>query len=146
NAETNPDGLFQWSELCRYRCAPGLQQRRITESRPCVSATPAGAHSGMNSLQHKDDYFIAEYTLGLLEPDDIVHAHSLLGEDDAAVVCALQWEARLLELTDTLTPLHPPVGLLDRIHDTLGLPRPQIPSVQRAATGDSTVSTVGQSL
>lgn len=77
----------------------------------------------MTSLQHKDDDFIAEYTLGLLESDEIAQAHSLLGEDDAAVVCALQWEARLLAITDVLTPLHPPVELLNRIHDTLGLPR-----------------------
>lgn len=75
------------------------------------------------SPHHKDDFFIAEYTLGLLEPDDVAQAHALLGSDDDAVVCALQWEARLLELTDGLTPLHPPANLLDRIHATLGLPR-----------------------
>ncbi|WP_397473297.1 anti-sigma factor domain-containing protein [Pusillimonas sp.] len=77
----------------------------------------------MISTHHKDDFFIAEYTLGLLEPDDIAQAHALLGGDDEAVVCALQWEARLLELTDALTPLHPPPQLLDRIRDTLALPR-----------------------
>lgn len=87
----------------------------------------------MSPLHHKDGPFIAEYTLGLLEPDDIARAHSLLGADDAAVVCALQWEARLLALTDVLTPLHPPADLLDRIHDTLGLPRAPTPSATSAA-------------
>lgn len=81
----------------------------------------------MSSLHHKDDFFIAEYTLGLLEPDEIAQAHALLGADDDAVVCALQWEARLLELTDALTPLHPPDALLGRIHATLGLPRNPAP-------------------
>lgn len=76
----------------------------------------------MSSTHHKDDFFIAEYTLGLLDPDEIAQAHALLGADDEAVVCALQWEARLLELTDALTPLHPPAQLLDRIYDTLALP------------------------
>ena len=75
------------------------------------------------TTHHKDDFFIAEYTLGLLEPDDIAQAHALLGEDDEAVICALQWEARLLELTDALTPLHPPTALFDRLCDTLALPR-----------------------
>ncbi|MDX3893325.1 anti-sigma factor domain-containing protein [Pusillimonas sp.] len=77
----------------------------------------------MTSLHHKDDFFIAEYTLGLLDPDEIAQAHSLLGADDNAVVSALQWEARLLELTDALTPLNPPGALLGRIQATLGLPR-----------------------
>lgn len=76
----------------------------------------------MTSLHHEDDFLIAEYTLGLLDHEDTAQAHALLGADDDAVVCALQWEARLLELTDALTPLHPPESLLARIHATLGLP------------------------
>ncbi|WP_017522552.1 anti-sigma factor domain-containing protein [Pusillimonas noertemannii] len=77
----------------------------------------------MSLLHHKDDFLIAEYTLGLLDPDEVAQAHAVLGGDDDAVVCALQWEARLLELTDALTPLNPPAPLLGRIQATLGLPR-----------------------
>src|SRR5690606_28281344 len=93
----------------------------------------------MSSLHHKDDFFIAEYTLGLLEPDEIAQAHALLGADDDAVVCALQWEARLLELTDALTPLHPPEALLGRIHATLGLPRNPAPLRQPSKPQPSAV-------
>lgn len=94
----------------------------------------------MNSPHHKDDIFIAEYTLGLLDPDQIAQAHALLGRDDEAVVSALQWEARLLELTDALTPLTPPAGLLARIQTTLGLPRNALPGIvsgSPAATVDT---------
>ncbi|HUH88570.1 MAG TPA: anti-sigma factor [Pusillimonas sp.] len=76
----------------------------------------------MSHLHHQDDIFIAEYTLGLLEQDQLAKAHSLLSQDDAAAGCALQWEERLLSLTDALTPLHPSDRLLQRIQATLGLP------------------------
>lgn len=95
----------------------------------------------MSLLHHKDDYFIAEYTLGLLDPDEVAQAHALLGADDDAVVCALQWESRLLELTDVLTPLNPPAPLLGRIQATLGLPR-SAPVQARPSPGTAASSSV----
>lgn len=76
----------------------------------------------MSPQPHAKDLFIAEYTLGLLETDQLAQAHSLLGSDDAAVTCSLQWEERLLGLTDALTPLHASNQLLNRIQKTLSLP------------------------
>lgn len=76
----------------------------------------------MSTTHHKDNILIAEYTLGLLEADELARMHALLGKDDTAAACALEWEKRLLDLTDALTPPHPDKQLLFRVQATLGLP------------------------
>ncbi|MFW7342712.1 anti-sigma factor [Pollutimonas sp. H1-120] len=70
---------------------------------------------------------IAEYTLGLLNPQEMAQAHALLGQDAEAVVQALDWERRFLELTDLLAPVDPSPLLLAKIQTSLGhdtTPRP----------------------
>ena len=70
---------------------------------------------------------IAEYTLGLLDPQEMAQAHALLGQDAEAVVQALDWEHRFLELTDLLAPVDPSPLLLSKIQTSLGhdtTPRP----------------------
>ncbi|HEY9571618.1 MAG TPA: anti-sigma factor [Pusillimonas sp.] len=66
------------------------------------------------------DILIAEYTLGLLGPQEIAQAHALLARDDAAAVQALSWEHHFLELTDLLAPVDPSPLLLARIQTSLG--------------------------
>jgi anti-sigma-K factor RskA len=63
---------------------------------------------------------IAEYTLGLLDPQELAQAHNLLGQDADAVVQALAWEQRFLELTDLLAPVDPSPLLLAKIQTSLG--------------------------
>jgi len=95
----------------------------------------------MTGMPHRDDLFIAEYTLGLLDPQQAAQAHALLNQDYSAVIGALQWEERFLGLVDELTPLTPPDGLLGRIRASAGLPaasaapaRPAAPLPIRPAT------------
>jgi anti-sigma-K factor RskA len=63
---------------------------------------------------------IAEYTLGLLDPQELTQVHNLLGQDADAVTQALAWEHRFLELTDLLPPVDPSPLLLARIQTSLG--------------------------
>lgn len=76
----------------------------------------------MSRKQHSSELLLAEYTLGVLDPDQLAQAHALLGSDDSAVACALHWEERFLDLSDALTPLHASDQLLSRIQASLGLP------------------------
>lgn len=63
---------------------------------------------------------IAEYTLGLLDLRETAQAHTLLGQDSQAVAAALEWENKLLELTDLLPAIDPSPLLLQRIQTALG--------------------------
>ncbi|MGB3288482.1 MAG: anti-sigma factor [Burkholderiaceae bacterium] len=63
---------------------------------------------------------IAEYTLGLLNQQEMAQAHALLGRDAQAAAQALDWEQGFLELTDLLTPVDPSPLLLAKIQTSLG--------------------------
>lgn len=63
---------------------------------------------------------IAEYTLGLLNPQEMAQAHALLGRDADAAAQALGWEQGFLELTDLLAPVDPSPLLLAKIQTSLG--------------------------
>lgn len=71
-------------------------------------------------LQFNDDILIAEYTLGVLDPDDLARAHAVLSENDDAVALALDWEHRLLDLVDILPPASPPPELWLQIQSAIG--------------------------
>lgn len=66
------------------------------------------------------DILLAQYTLGVLSPQETAQAHQLLGSDSQAVVTALDWENAFLELTDLLPPVDPSPLLLQRIQTALG--------------------------
>jgi RNA polymerase sigma factor (sigma-70 family) len=68
----------------------------------------------------KQAVLLAEYTLGLLAPDEVKSVHALLAHDDAAVLQALSWEDRFLGLTDLLTVVHPSGQVYYRIQARLG--------------------------
>lgn len=75
----------------------------------------------MTIQQHSDNnLLIAEYTLGLLNPEETSVAQALLGQDAQAVITALKWEQALLELTDRLEPARLPGTLWQEVSDTLG--------------------------
>ena len=63
---------------------------------------------------------LAEYTLGLLGPDEVKGVHALLANDDAAVLEALGWEERFLGLADLLAVVHPSGQVYYRIQARLG--------------------------
>ncbi len=71
-------------------------------------------------LQFNDDILIAEYTLGVLDPDDLARAHAVLSENDDAVALALDWEHRLLDLVDILPPASTPPELWLQIQSAIG--------------------------
>lgn len=76
----------------------------------------------MTTLHSGDqDLLIAEYTLGLLNLQETAQAQALLGKDPQAVVTALRWEGRFLDLVDQLPPVEPPAQLLQRIQAALGM-------------------------
>lgn len=87
------------------------------------------------------ELLIAEYTLGLLDPQETARAQTLLGAEKAAVACALKWEDRFLSLVDQLPPLQPSAQLLQRVQATLGQditrverPRAQSQALRTAAS------------
>lgn len=63
---------------------------------------------------------LAEYTLGLLAPDEVKSVHAQLAHEDSAVLQALEWEDRFLALTDLLTIVHPSGQVYYRIQARLG--------------------------
>ena len=63
---------------------------------------------------------IAEYTLGLSNLQEAAQAQALLGKDKNAVVTALKWENRFLDLVDQLPPVEPSAAVLQRIQAALG--------------------------
>lgn len=74
----------------------------------------------MSNITPQNDILLAEYTLGLLNSRETQQAHALLGQDDDAVATALDWEERLLALTDLLAPVDPSPLVLQRIQTSLG--------------------------
>src|SRR5690606_19124407 len=80
-----------------------------------------GERSGMNDTAvSNDEILLAEYSLGLLETNELAQAHALMSSDDAALATALQWEERFLSLVDVLVPIEPSPLLLQRIQTSLG--------------------------
>lgn len=75
----------------------------------------------MNITKISDrNLLIAEYTLGLLNLQEVSHAQALLGEDSQAAISALKWEDSFLELVDLLPPVHPGPQSLHRLQAALG--------------------------
>lgn len=72
------------------------------------------------SISPDDSVLLAEYTLGLLDPAAVARVHEQLGEDDHAVLEALQWEARFLRLTDLLAVIPPSAGIFYKVQARLG--------------------------
>lgn len=66
------------------------------------------------------EILIAEYTLGLLNPQETNQAQQLLGQDARAATTALEWENNFLGLIDLLPPVNPGPQLLQRLQTTLG--------------------------
>lgn len=73
-----------------------------------------------SSRQHDQDILIAEYTLGLLTPQEATHVHTLMASDSAAAVTALKWEHHFLELVDVLEPVAPSAHVLQQVQAALG--------------------------
>ena len=73
-----------------------------------------------NEHSSHQSILLAEYTLGLLDAEEVQRAQSLLGASDQAVIAALKWESRFLELVDCLAPVNPPAMLLANLQATLG--------------------------
>lgn len=73
-----------------------------------------------NEHSSHQSILLAEYTLGLLDAEEAQRAQSLLGASDHAVIAALNWESRFLELVDCLAPVNPPAMLLANLQATLG--------------------------
>ncbi len=94
----------------------------------------------MRASRHYDhDILIAEYTLGLLTPQETAHVHTLMANDSAAAVTALNWESSFLKLVDALEPVPPSTHVLKQIQTALGhspsppsgrLLRPAAPDIQ----------------
>lgn len=83
---------------------------------------------------------LAEYTLGLLRPDEVSRVHEILGGDDSAVIEALDWEARFLGLTDLLAVVPPSAHVFYRIQGRLGhdtVPPPSSLFRQASATAST---------
>ena len=73
-----------------------------------------------NEHSSHQSILLAEYTLGLLDAEEAQRAQSLLEASDQAVIAALKWESRFLELVDCLPPVSPPATLLANLQATLG--------------------------
>lgn len=71
-------------------------------------------------MKATQEVVLGEYTLGLLSPRETADAHQLLGKDEQAVIQALQWEDRLLVLTDILPTVDPSPLLIQHIQTALG--------------------------
>jgi anti-sigma-K factor RskA len=75
----------------------------------------------MRVSRHYDhDILIAEYTLGLLTPQETAHVHTLMASDSAAAVTALKWESSFLQLVDALEPVTPSAHVLKQVQTALG--------------------------
>jgi anti-sigma-K factor RskA len=73
-----------------------------------------------NDAEQQQAVTLAEYTLGLLNSDEVKSVHALLAHDDVAVLEALSWEDRFLGLTDLLTVVPPSGQVYYRIQARLG--------------------------
>lgn len=88
---------------------------------------------------------LAEYTLGLLRPEEVSRVHDILGSDDSAVIEALEWEARFLGLTDLLAVVPPSAHVFYRIQGRLGhdtVPPPSSLFRQASASAQAPASVV----
>lgn len=99
-------------------------ERSVSQSRHLVTlglqallddhAAMSGNHDDGRSVR------LAEYTLGLLAPEEIKEVHALLAHDDDAVLEALDWEDKFLALADLLAIVHPSGQVYYRIQARLG--------------------------
>lgn len=64
---------------------------------------------------------IGEYVLGLLDGEERAEVQALIERDRDAARVALDWEARLLDLSDALPPESPSPSLWPRIQTSLGM-------------------------
>lgn len=71
--------------------------------------SPSGVYGKMMTDQTPEDLnaLAAEYALGLLEGDDLAHAHSLSSTDRDFAQAVTDWEIRLAALTEELAPETP---------------------------------------
>jgi anti-sigma-K factor RskA len=67
-----------------------------------------------------NQFFTAEYSLGLLNLRETAQAQELFGSSFDAVVSALKWEDRFLALADQLPAVEPSARLLLQIQTALG--------------------------
>ncbi len=105
----------------------------------------------MRSRRQQDqDTLIAEYTLGLLTPQEATHVHTLMASDSAAAVTALKWEDHFLELVDVLEPASPSAYVLQQVQAALGhspsppsarLLRPAVPAASPATASPPSQTT-----